>query len=192
LTNARFATMAHVMMNSQKPKTRLTLIVTAVSLAGIAASIAIAQDGNTFAPPPEAKDLSQDAAFQNQQMLALAKLRWQDGWRVLPGGIRMRPISGDGSGKHPAVSDVIKLNYEGKLADGTVFDSSFARGEPETFPLNRLIRGWQMAVPQMGIGDTAEIAIPAEFAYGPKGKGPIPGGATLFFKIQLLGIEAQN
>ncbi len=90
--------------------------------------------------------------------------------RVLPGGIRIRLISGDGAGPHPSVSDVIKLNYEGRLTDGTVFDSSFARGEPEIFPLNQLIRGWQMAVPQMGVGDTAEIAIPAEFAYGPRAK----------------------
>lgn len=155
----------------------------------------LAQDGNTFGGEPEKaepKDLSQDAAFQNQQMLALAKLRWQDGWRILPGGIRIRPISGDGSGQHPTPSDVIRLNYEGRLADGTVFDSSFERGEPEVFPLNRLVPGWQMAVPQMGVGDTAEIAIPAEYAYGPRGKGPIPGGATLFFKIELLGIAPQD
>ena len=151
----------------------------------------LAQDDQSFEPEREQaipQDRSQDVAWLNQQMLALAKLHWQDGWRVLPGGIRIRPISGDGSGKHPSPSDVIKLNYEGRLTDGTVFDSSFARGEPEIFPLNQLIRGWQMAVPQMGIGDTAEIAIPAEYAYGPRGKGPIPGGATLFFKIQLLDI----
>lgn len=183
------------MTDTQRHKTRLTLAITAVALAGIASTIAIAQDGNTFASAPEPdapKDLSQDATFQNQQMLALAKLRWQDGWRILPGGIRIRPISGDGSGQHPTTSDVIRLNYEGRLADGTVFDSSFARGEPEVFPLNRLVRGWQMAVPQMGVGDTAEIAIPAEYAYGPRGKGPIPGGATLFFKIELLGIAPRD
>ncbi len=134
-----------------------------------------AQDDQSFAPEPEQaapKDLSQDVTFQNQQMLALARLRWQDGWRILPGGIRIRLISGDGSGPHPSVSDVIKLNYEGRLTDGTMFDSSFARGEPEIFPLNQLIRGWQMAVPQMGVGDTAEIAIPAEFRLWPQGQRP--------------------
>jgi FKBP-type peptidyl-prolyl cis-trans isomerase FkpA len=170
--------------------------IAAAALAVIALPAPLfAQDDQSFEPERESaapKDLSQDAAWLNQQMLALAKLHWQDGWRVLPGGIRIRPISGDGSGPHPSVSDVIKLNYEGRLTDGTVFDSSFARGEPEIFPLNQLVRGWQMAVPQMGVGDTAEIAIPAEYAYGPRGKGPIPAGATLFFKIELLGIAARN
>lgn len=170
------------------------IAATALAATALSASL-FAQDDQSFAPERAAdasKDLSQDTAFQNQQMLALAKLRWQDGWRILPGGIRIRPISGNGSGPHPSVSDVIKLNYEGRLTDGTVFDSSFARGEPEIFPLNQLIRGWQMAVPQMGVGDTAEIAIPAEYAYGPRGKGPIPGGATLFFKIELLGIAPRD
>jgi FKBP-type peptidyl-prolyl cis-trans isomerase FkpA len=134
-------------------------------------------------------DLSQDPQWQNQQMLALAKLRWQDGWRVLPGGLRWRPISGDGSGRHPTVSDVVTLNYEGRLVDGTVFDSSYARGEPATFPLGRLIKAWQMAVPQMGVGDTIEIAVPADLGYGPRGKGEIPGNATMFFKIELLAIR---
>jgi FKBP-type peptidyl-prolyl cis-trans isomerase len=170
--------------------------IAAAALAATALSAALfAQDDQSFEPEKASaapKDLSQDAAWLNQQMLALAKLHWQDGWRILPGGIRIRLISGDGSGPHPSVSDVIKLNYEGKLTDGTVFDSSFARGEPEIFPLTQLIRGWQMAVPQMGVGDTAEIAIPAEYAYGPRGKGPIPAGATLFFKIELLGIAPRN
>jgi FKBP-type peptidyl-prolyl cis-trans isomerase len=60
---------------------------------------------------------------------------------------------------------------------------------PEAFPLNRLVKAWQMAIPEMGVGDTIEIAAPADLAYGPRGKGPIPGGATLLFTVQLLGIE---
>ncbi len=69
-----------------------------------------------------------------------------------------------------------------------MFDSSYARGEPATFPLGRLIPGWQVAIPQMGVGDTIEIAVPADLGYGPVGKGPIPGGATLLFKVELIGI----
>lgn len=155
----------------------------------------LAQDNDTFAPEPERAapvDHSQDAAWQNQQMLALAKLRWQDGWRVGPYGLRWRPISGDGSGAHPTVRDVIRLNYEGRLVDGTVFDSSFARGRPEVFALAQLIPAWQIAVPHMGVGDTIEIAVPSDLGYGPEGAGPIPGGATLFFKIELLAIRGQN
>ena len=64
-------------------------------------------------------------------------------------------------------------------------------GDPVSFPLGRLIRAWQLAIPQAGVGDTLELAIPASLAYGPKGSGPIPGGATLLFKIELLGIEGR-
>lgn len=168
-------------------RTKPVVIAALVAIASAAVPItAIAQD------EPDAPDRSQDTAFQNQQMLALAKLRWQDGWRVLPDGLRLRPISGNGSGTHPAVSDTVTLHYEGRLVDGTVFDSSYARGEPATFPLGRLIRAWQIAVPQMGVGDTVELAVPADMGYGPKGRGPIPGGATMFFKIELIGILGKN
>ena len=109
----------------------------------------LAQDGDTFAsvpepPKPEARaNPAQDPKWHNQQMLALAALRWQDGWRVLPGNLRWRPISGDGSGQHPLVSDVIALHYEGKLVDGTVFDSSYG-GRPvsSSLPGRRLFRRW--------------------------------------------------
>ena len=130
----------------------------------------------------------QDASWFNRQQLALAELKAADGWRPLQGGLMWRRVKGDGTGAHPAVTDVVRLHYAGKLVDGTEFDSSFARGEPATFPLGALIPAWQLAVPQMGVGDTIEIAAPAALAYGPEGKGPIPGGATLLFTIELLGI----
>ena len=133
-------------------------------------------------------DTSQDAAWHNRQSLALASLKPGDGWRSLEGGLRWRRIAGDGSGKHPVVTDTVTLHYAGRLVDGTEFDSSYARGEPASFPLDRLIEAWQLAVPQMGVGDTIELAVPAALGYGPRGKGPIPGGATLLFKIELLGI----
>lgn len=133
-------------------------------------------------------DTSQDAAWHNRQSLALASLKASDGWQTMEGGLRWRRIAGDGSGKHPTVADTVTLHYAGKLVDGTEFDSSYARGEPATFPLEMLVEGWQLAVPQMGIGDTIELAVPAALGYGPRGKGPIPGGATLLFKIELLGI----
>ena len=86
-------------------------------------------------------------------------------------------------------TDTVTVHYEGKLIDGTVFDSSYERGEPATFPLNRLVKGWQLAIPKMGVGETIEIAIPADLAYGPVGRGPIPGNATLVFKVELMGID---
>ena len=92
------------------------------------------------------------------------------------------------TGSAPTVADTVTLHYTGRFIDGEVFDSSVERGAPATFPLGRLVRGWQVAVPYMGVGDTAEIAIPAEYAYGVEGRGPIPGGATLLFTIELIGI----
>ncbi|MES2989588.1 MAG: FKBP-type peptidyl-prolyl cis-trans isomerase [Pseudomonadota bacterium] len=134
-------------------------------------------------------DRSQDTAWINSQSLALASLKASDGWQSMEKGLRWRRIAGNGSGKHPAVTDTVTLHYAGRLTDGTEFDSSYARNEPAIFPLEALIEAWQLAVPKMGIGDTIELAVPAELGYGPRGKGPIPGGATLLFKIELLGIE---
>ena len=134
---------------------------------------------------------SQEAAWHNAQQLALASRQASEGWSWLEGGLLWRRVAGDGSGKHPTINDTVTLHYAGTLVDGTEFDSSYGRGEPATFPLRALIRAWQLAVPQMGVGDTIEIAAPATLAYGPIGRGPIPGGATLLFRIELLAIPSQ-
>ena len=139
----------------------------------------------------EAAGPSQDSAWHNAQQAALASRQASDGWSWLEGGLLWRRVAGDGSGKHPAVSDTVTLHYAGTLVDGTEFDSSYRRGQPATFPLGALISAWQLAVPQMGVGDTIEIAAPAALAYGPIGRGPIPGGATLLFKIELLAIPSE-
>ena len=133
---------------------------------------------------------SQDAAWHNRQWIALAE-RASQGWYALPGGMLWRRVAGDGTGANPTVEDTVTLHYAGRLIDGTEFDSSYTRGQPASFPLRSLIRAWQLAVPQMGIGDTIEIALPADLGYGPMGRGPIPGGATLLFKIELLGIQGR-
>ena len=134
---------------------------------------------------------SQDAAWHNAQQAALASRQASEGWSWMEGGLLWRRVAGDGSGPRPTLADTVTLHYAGTLVDGTEFDSSYRRGEPATFPLRALIRAWQMAVPQMGVGDTIEIAAPASLAYGPMGRGPIPGGATLLFKIELLAIPSE-
>lgn len=156
------------------------------------AAVALAGGGVAFAVAQTAPDVAQDSAWHNRQQIALAELKQADGWRPLERGLRWRRIAGDGSGAHPSVADTVRIHYAGRLVDGTEFDSSYARGEPASFPLGRLIPAWQMAVPMMGVGDTIEIAAPADLAYGPGGKGPIPGNATLFFRIELLGIEGRD
>jgi FKBP-type peptidyl-prolyl cis-trans isomerase len=165
---------------------RRTMIIMVV-LAAIAVAL-------TFLPrsgPDRTAERMQDPAWQQQQALALTAPKASDGWQTMDGGLRWRRIKGTGAGKHPTIADTVTLHYAGTLTDGTEFDSSYARHEPATFPLADLITAWQMAVPQMGIGDTIEIVSPSDLAYGPDGKGEIPGGATLLFKVELLGIEGQ-
>ncbi|MDY7098173.1 MAG: FKBP-type peptidyl-prolyl cis-trans isomerase [Pseudomonadota bacterium] len=139
----------------------------------------------------EPTDRSQDMAWMSAQQLYLAKLSPQDGWSTLPGGLRWRYLTYRAGEAKPTANDRVTVHYEGKLIDGTVFDSSFARGEPASFPLAGLIPAWQMAIPQMAVGDVIELAAPADLAYGPRGKGPIPGGATLVFKVELLAIQGR-
>lgn len=152
----------------------------------LAAQPSLAQDG-----PSEAvvDPRAQDPVWHSQQQIYLLGLTPEDGWYVAEGGVRWRWITYFASDRKPAVSDTITVHYEGRLLDGTVFDSSYTRGTPATFPLGRLVKGWQLAIPNMGVGDTIEIAIPADLAYGPVGRGPIPGNATLVFKVELIGIE---
>ncbi|MGE0178441.1 MAG: FKBP-type peptidyl-prolyl cis-trans isomerase [Sphingomonas sp.] len=110
------------------------------------------------------------------------------GWRRTASGLRYRKVSGNAAGPRPTVSDTVTIHYVGRFIDGREFDSSVARGEPATFPLNRLIRGWQEGVPMMAVGDRYEFAIPYNLAYGANGRGEIPGGATLLFTIDLIAI----
>lgn len=134
-------------------------------------------------------DRSQDMAWHAAQQRALAERGYEDGWSYLDGGVLWRRVDGTGTGEKPEVTDTVTVHYKGTFVDGTQFDSSYDRGEPATFPLGRLIRAWQLAIPQAGVGDTIEIAVPASMGYGPVGRGPIPGGATLLFTIELIGIE---
>lgn len=154
-------------------------------------ALALAAAPAAAQPAEPSPDPSQDIAWHNAQQAHIAALKQADGWRPLPGGLKWRRVAGDGSGAKPTVEDTVTVHYAGTFIDGTVFDSSFDRGEPATFPLARLIKAWQLAIPQMGVGDTIELAAPATLAYGPAGKGPIPGGATLLFRVQLLSIAGR-
>jgi FKBP-type peptidyl-prolyl cis-trans isomerase FkpA len=154
-----------------------------------AAIVGLLAAGSIASAQQSAPDVSQDAAWHNRQMLALAQRHSGTGWKGTPSGLRWRRVAGDGTGQRPGATDRVTVHYAGTFVDGTEFDSSIKRGEPATFPLNRVIRGWTEGVQLMGVGDTVEFAIPAQIAYGPNGRGPIPGGATLLFTVQLLAIE---
>jgi len=149
----------------------------------IAAMLAMlaAQASEPTPPPP-------NAANSDYHFRYLNRLDPAQGWRRTPSGLRYRKLSGTAAGPRPAATDTVTLHYVGRFIDGTEFDSSISRGEPATFPLNRLIRGWQEGVPMMSVGDRYEFAIPYNLAYGYAGRGPIPGGATLVFTIELIAI----
>jgi len=95
----------------------------------------------------------------------------------------------EGTGAAPVAADKVKVNYEGKLIDGTVFDSSIKRGEPATFPLSGVVPCWTEAMQHMKVGGKSRIICPAELAYGDRGQPPtIPGGSTLVFSVELLDV----
>jgi FKBP-type peptidyl-prolyl cis-trans isomerase FkpA len=102
-----------------------------------------------------------------------------------PDGIVIRTIT-EGSGSSPAASDRVKVHYEGKLIDGTVFDSSIKRDEPAEFLLNEVVPCWTQAVQTMKKGGKAQVVCPSDMAYGDRGRPSIPPGATLSFEIELL------
>lgn len=151
-----------------------------------ASAIVIGTSAMTQQPPAPAP--ANDADYHNRQALYLYSLSRADGWIQTASGLRYRKVSGTADGPRPASGATVTIHYVGRFIDGTEFNSSVARGEPATFPLPRLIRGWQEGVPLMSVGDRFEFAIPYNLAYGPAGRGPIPGGATLLFTIDLIAI----
>ncbi|MBS4044110.1 MAG: FKBP-type peptidyl-prolyl cis-trans isomerase [Chitinophagaceae bacterium] len=108
----------------------------------------------------------------------------------MPGGWQYQILKQGESAEHPSPNDRVKCHYHGMLIDGTVFDSSVERGEPMTFGLNQVIRGWTVSVPMMTVGSKWRIFLPSDLAYGDNAAGEkIPGGSALIFEIELLAIE---
>jgi FKBP-type peptidyl-prolyl cis-trans isomerase FklB len=121
----------------------------------------------------------------------LEKNKEKEGVVVLPSGLQYRVISkGDGKGEKPTEKDMVTTHYEGKTIDGKVFDSSFQRGEPASFPVNGVIKGWTEALQLMHVGDKFELFVPSELAYGEQGAGQdIPPYSTLIFDVELLKVN---
>lgn len=106
-----------------------------------------------------------------------------------PSGLVYRSLR-EGSGASPTATDSVKVNYRGTFLDGREFDSSYARNEPATFPLDHVIKCWTEGVQRMKPGGKAELVCPAQIAYGERGAGgTIPPNTTLRFEIELLAVN---
>lgn len=120
----------------------------------------------------------------------LAKNKKEKGVTELPNGMQYKVIK-EGNGKQPKPTDTVSVHYRGTLISGTVFDSSIDRGEPATFPLNGVIKGWQEILPMMKEGAKWQVFIPASLAYGENGAGASIGpNETLIFEIELLSVKS--
>ena len=97
-------------------------------------------------------------------------------------------IEEEGTGIAPAATDTVEVNYEGRLLDGTVFDSSYERGESIKFPLNGVIKGWGEGLTYVKEGGKIRLFIPSSLAYGERATGPIPANSTLIFDVELIKV----
>jgi FKBP-type peptidyl-prolyl cis-trans isomerase FklB len=121
----------------------------------------------------------------------LADNKGKPGITTTASGLQYK-VTTAGTGAKPAASDQVKVHYEGRLLDGTVFDSSYQRGEPAKFGVGQVIPGWQEALQLMPVGSKWEVWIPSELAYGPTGAGGAIGpNEVLNFTIELQGIEGK-
>ena len=129
------------------------------------------------------------AAFPaSAQSDAAAKAAKEPGAVVTKSGLVYRALK-EGKGPSPAASDAVRVHYQGTFPDGREFDSSYKRGQPAEFPLNRVIPCWTEGVQRMKVGGKAKLTCPSSIAYGERGAGGvIPPNATLVFEIELLEV----
>jgi FKBP-type peptidyl-prolyl cis-trans isomerase FklB len=124
----------------------------------------------------------------------LAANKSKEGVTTLPDGLQYKILTA-GTGPKPTAADTVVCNYKGTLLDGTEFDSSYKRGQPATFPVGQVIKGWTEVLQMMPVGSKWEVFIPSDLAYGPQGPrqgGPIGPNATLVFEIELMSIQPKT
>jgi FKBP-type peptidyl-prolyl cis-trans isomerase FklB len=121
----------------------------------------------------------------------LAENASAEGVVVTDSGLQYKVLA-EGDGASPSESDTVEVHYEGTLLDGSVFDSSYQRGETVSFPVNGVIEGWTEALQMMKVGSKWKLFIPSDLAYGPGGAGQMIGpNAALVFEVELLGIKGK-
>jgi len=134
----------------------------------------------------------QSAELQSKESAFLAETASLDGVNATNSGLLYMVLK-EGSGPKPTINDIVQVHYEGVLASGAVFDSSYDRGEPEEIPLNMVIPGWAEGIMLMNVGSKYRLYIPSSMAYGERGAGQIiPPFSTLIFTVELLDIVPED
>lgn len=118
----------------------------------------------------------------------LAENKNKPGVKTTASGLQYEVIT-EGTGPKPGPTDSVTCNYKGTLLDGKEFDNSYTRGAPITFPLNRVIAGWTEGLQLMSVGSKYKLYVPHTLGYGTYDNGPIPGGSTLVFEVELLDVK---
>lgn len=122
----------------------------------------------------------------------LAANKTKEGVVTLPSGLQYKILK-EGTGPKPTPADSVVCNYRGTLIDGKEFDSSYKRGQPATFPVGQVIKGWTEALQLMPVGSKWQLFVPPDLAYGDRGAGPDIGpGATLIFEVELISIKGKE
>jgi len=138
----------------------------------------------------ELKRLGEENMKNGADFLAANKTK--EGVVALPSGLHYKILTA-GTGDKPSATDTVTCNYRGTLLDGSEFDSSYKRGQPASFPLNGVIKGWTEALQLMPVGSKWQLFIPPDLAYGPRGAGGVIGpNATLIFEVELLSIKGKQ
>ncbi len=167
------------------------------SFKGVDPALTPEQQNAVIAHIQEKQKVAQQAAAERQQAVAqtllegsrafLAENASKEGVVTTDSGLQYLVLT-EGNGAQPGANSRVKVHYEGRLADGTVFDSSYQRGQPAEFGLNQVISGWTEGLQLMKTGGKSRLFIPPELGYGPGGTGSIPPNAALVFDVELIEI----
>lgn len=166
-------------------KSQIALIASGLMMTGIASCANKAESAS------ETKQSAETVETVVEEPVAAADTdpAADEDYITTPSGLKYKVIK-EGTGKQPAATDIVKVNYEGKFTDGKIFDSSYQRNEPATFPLNRVIAGWTEGLQLMKEGAVYEFYIPYNLAYGEQGNPPvIPPKSDLTFTVELLEVQ---
>jgi len=128
------------------------------------------------------------AAYTKENQEFLERISQKEGVKALRGGVYYEIIESSQDGRQPNPRSVVTCHYKGSLISGKVFDESFSRSCPESFRVNELISGFQIALVNMRAGDHWKVYIPSSMGYGDRAAGKIPGGSTLIFEIKLISV----